>query len=88
MALVKPTPDRRRQLAVELRIDEQYVYQLCAGLKTASPALARRLNALEPTLTLQDLRPSDWREIWPELINTEGAPAVPALATATEASDV
>lgn len=28
-----------------------------------------------------DLRPDDWHRIWPELIGTEGAPAVPALAT-------
>ena len=32
-----------------------------------------------------DLRPDDWHRIWPELIGTEGAPAVPALAT--EGSD-
>lgn len=27
-----------------------------------------------------DTRPDDWYLIWPELIGTEGAPAVPALA--------
>lgn len=27
-----------------------------------------------------DLRPDDWHAIWPELIGTEGAPAVPADA--------
>ena len=32
-----------------------------------------------------DQRPHDWFEIWPELIGTEGAPAVPALIT--EAGD-
>jgi len=25
-----------------------------------------------------DLRPDDWHRIWPELVGTEGAPAVPA----------
>lgn len=27
-----------------------------------------------------DLRPADWYEIWPDLVGTEGAPAVPAEA--------
>lgn len=27
-----------------------------------------------------DLRPDDWWKIWPELINAEGAPEVPAHA--------
>ena len=26
-----------------------------------------------------ELRPADWHRIWPELVGTEGAPAVPAL---------
>ena len=29
-----------------------------------------------------DLRPDDWHRIWPELIDTEGAPAVPAAQEA------
>lgn len=28
-----------------------------------------------------DLRPTDWWEIWPELIKAKGAPAVPDLLT-------
>ena len=35
-----------------------------------------------------DLRPDDWHLIWPELVGTDGAPAVPvssATAAATEA---
>lgn len=67
MALPTLKPDRRREIAKALEIDEQYVYQVCSRLKTASPALARRLHAIEPSMTLQDLRPDDWRVIWPEL---------------------
>lgn len=67
MALPKYSPERRRQIAEALDIDEQYVYQVFAGLKTASPALARQLNGLDPEATLQDLRPNDWQTIWPEL---------------------
>lgn len=68
MALPKYPPDRRREIAAALGIDEQYVYQVCSGIKTASPALARRLNALDPAMQLKDLRPTDWHEIWPELV--------------------
>jgi len=28
-------------------------------------------------ITRKELRPSDWQAIWPELIATDGAPAVP-----------
>jgi DNA-binding transcriptional regulator YdaS (Cro superfamily) len=31
-----------------------------------------------------DLRPKDWYLIWPELIGTEGAPDVPAIAEETK----
>lgn len=67
MALPKYTPERRRQIAEQLGIDEQYVYQVFAQLKTASPALARQLNTLDPEAKLQDLRPADWQVIWPDL---------------------
>lgn len=66
MALPNYTPDRRREVAAQLGIDEQYLYQVLRGLKTMSPALARRLHAIDPQARLQDLRPDDWREIWPE----------------------
>lgn len=67
MALPKYTSDRRREIAAKLQIDEQYVYQVFAGLKTASPALARKLHEIDPAARLQDLRPNDWSVIWPEL---------------------
>lgn len=67
MALPKYTPERRREIAAALGIDEQYVYQVFAGLKTASPALARQFHGLDADVRLQDLRPADWQTIWPEL---------------------
>jgi len=67
MALPKYTPERRREIAAALGIDEQYVYQVFAGIKTASPALARQFHTLDPTARLQDLRPADWSQIWPDL---------------------
>jgi hypothetical protein len=68
MALPTYTPDQRRELAGKIGCDEQYVYQILTGLKTASPALARRFHDADPTACLQDLRPKDWAEIWPELL--------------------
>ena len=81
MALPKYTPDRRREIAAALKIDEQYIYQVFAGIKTASPALARQFHSIDNEARLQDLRPDDWREIWPELIGSDGAPDVPTAAT-------
>lgn len=50
--------------------------------KPCGPKLA---VALEPATGFQvrrwDVRPDDWHEYWPELIGTEGAPAVPAATT-------
>ncbi len=63
--------DRRRALAAELCVREQYLYQILRGLGVASPALARKIHSLEPSLHLQDLRPDDWRLIWPELAESE-----------------
>lgn len=67
MALPSYTPERRREIALQLGIDEQYLYQVTRGLKVLSPGLARQLNALDPEALLKDLRPTDWQAIWPEL---------------------
>lgn len=67
MPIPNYTPEHRRSLAQKLGIDEQYLYQIVRGLRVASPALARSLNAEDPEARLQDLRPEDWHLIWPEL---------------------
>lgn len=76
MALPIYTPDRRREIAHLLVADEQYVYQLCRGLKVCSPVLANKWNKADPDVKLWDARPDDWHLIWPELIGTDGAPAI------------
>jgi hypothetical protein len=80
MALPTYQPARRAEIADQLGIDEQYLYQLGRNLATASPALARKWNAIDPEATLQDLRPNDWQGIWPELIGTDSNPAPEAKA--------
>lgn len=54
-----------------LDVHEQYLYQILNGLKTASPKLASRLNRIDAGARLQELRPADWQEIWPELEKTK-----------------
>lgn len=63
-------PDSRREIAALLGVSEQYLYQILRGDGVASPALARRLNAMDPRLALSDLRPDDWMLIWPELADS------------------
>lgn len=71
MALPNYALERRRDIASQLGIEEQYLYQLLRGLKTASPALAMRLHTLDASAKLADLRPDDWHLIWPELAKTK-----------------
>ena len=78
MALTLHPLARRQEISSALGIDEQYAYQISRGIKTASPALARDWNELEPGDALWDLRPNDWHRIWPELIGADGAPEVAA----------
>lgn len=71
--------DRRQNIALRAGVRDQYLYQILRGLGIASPALARKLNVLDPSLRLQDLRPDDWQDIWPELAESE--PNQPAALT-------
>lgn len=78
-------PDRRREIAGELGVSEQYLYQILRGDGVASPALARRLNALDGRLGLKELRPDDWAIIWPELAESEQNQAAAAANKAQAA---
>lgn len=80
MAITQHPPERRRQIATALGIEDQYAYQIIRGIRTASPALARAWVAVAPEDHLWDLRREDWHRIWPELIGASGAPSVPAEA--------
>ena len=70
MTLPTYTAARRREIAAMLSIDEQYLYQILRGINLPSAALARKIHLIDPSARLQDLRPNDWREIWPELIGS------------------
>lgn len=67
MALPNYNPEKRREVALLLEIEEQYLYQIIRGLKVASPSLARRWHEIDESASLRELRPADWKAIWPEL---------------------
>ena len=80
------TSEQGKALAEALRVDEQYLYQCLSGRKDMKPAEAVRIEReSEQRLRRWQLRQSDWHLIWPDLIGTEGAPAVPMAKE--EASD-
>lgn len=72
------TAAARAELAAMVHISDPYLYQCLTGRKAMKPEEAVRVE-VESRLALRrwHLRPRDWWLIWPELIGTEGAPAVP-----------
>ena len=78
MALPSYPAEKRREIAQRVGIDEQYLYQISRGLKTAKPALAKQLNLVDPAALLWDLRPDDWHLIWPDLVGQDGGPTLKA----------
>jgi DNA-binding transcriptional regulator YdaS (Cro superfamily) len=73
------TPDDRRRLARLVGVNPATLYQALtakgAGFAPAECVRIERQSNLE--LRRWDLRPNDWDLIWPELIDTEGAPRLP-----------
>lgn len=79
------TRERRRELAEIHGLSDAYLYQCLTQRRDMDAAEARRVE----TITSGELRRwmlrRDWHLIWPELIGSPGAPAVPA-AEAEKAS--
>lgn len=65
-------------LAESLGIPATYLSQMASGDRAIT---AERAAAIERITSRQvmrwDCRPDDWHRIWPELIGSDGAPAVP-----------
>ncbi|MBA3590361.1 hypothetical protein [Methylibium sp.] len=73
------TPERRRELAAAHDSNDAYLYQCLTGRRDMNPAEAVRLElATNGELRRWHLCQKTWRGIWPDLIGTEGAPAVAA----------
>ena len=54
------TAAEKRGLAARAGTQYFYLFQMAAGARSPSPALARRLVEAEPRLTLEGLRPDIW----------------------------
>jgi len=67
------------RVAAVVGIAPAYLSQIANWVR---PCPAERGADLERACAMQvrrwDLRPDDWYRIWPELIDVEGAPSVPA----------
>ena len=69
---IRARPSGASQLSASLGIAAAFLYQIAHGKRRASPALARRIeDATNGAVCRRDLRPDDWGDIWPELIDVE-----------------
>ncbi|MGO3892433.1 MAG: transcriptional regulator [Paenalcaligenes sp.] len=58
------------QFAQKIGVSQAMVYQILNGIRPVSEKVCVRIEGVsERAVTRQDLRPNDWHEIWPELIN-------------------
>lgn len=66
------------ELARILRISPAMVNQWAQGKRPVPVEYCAPIDgATKGAVRRWDLRPDDWHLIWPELIGTEGAPALP-----------
>lgn len=64
------TPERRRELADQLGLSEQYLYQCLTGRREMRPAEAMRVElASGGVLTRRMLCTKTYADVWPELID-------------------
>ena len=74
---------RTQRIALALSVSGSLVTQWASGVKGVSAERCVPIEgATAGAVRRWDLRPTDWHRIWPELIDTEGAPAVPAAQEA------
>lgn len=71
----------RRRLAELAGVDEQFLYQCFTGKNRTHPQEAVRIERCTG-IPRWKLRVNDWWTIWPELVGTAGAPALPDAAIA------
>ena len=77
---------RGARLAALTAIAPAFISQISNGVRPCPAEHAAGIErACEFEVRRWDLRPDDWHRIWPELIGTEGAPAVPVVSV--EASE-
>lgn len=69
---------RGTTLARALEIPPSYLSQMASGNRAVTPERAAKIEVETAREVMRwDLRPTDWWEIWPELVAAEGAPGIP-----------
>lgn len=70
---------RLKSVGLALGVSPAFISQVACG-RRACPA--ERATSIEKAtggaVRRWDLRPTDWHEIWPELLGADGAPPVPS----------
>lgn len=65
---IQAAPGNGVALARALGIQPSFLSQMAGGSRTVTPKRAVQIEkATAGSVTRRDLRPDDWREIWPEL---------------------
>ncbi|NML34538.1 transcriptional regulator [Paraburkholderia antibiotica] len=73
---------RARQLAKQIGGYESDISDWKQGKQPVPIPRCRAIeSATSGEVTRPDLRPTDWYEIWPELIGAPGSPPVPTAST-------
>jgi DNA-binding transcriptional regulator YdaS (Cro superfamily) len=67
---------RTQELAKALTVTGSLVTQWASGKPVAAERCPQIEQATGGAVRRWDLRPDDWHRIWPELVGTDGAPAV------------
>ena len=76
-------------IANKCGIAEQYLYQIFTGRKKPSAELCVSIErATDGEVTRRDLRPNDWKNIWPELANTPDEAPRPVIVPIAREVDV
>lgn len=65
---IKENPGSGVKISTLLGVSPSYFSQMCTGHRPISPATCVAIEqATKGAVSRQDLRPDDWRSIWPEL---------------------
>lgn len=75
------TREERDAFALLCKTSRGHLQNVMYGQRPCAPELAVAIEQeSKAAIRRWDLRPDDWRLIWPELIGAEGAPVIPEPA--------
>jgi DNA-binding transcriptional regulator YdaS (Cro superfamily) len=81
------TAPERDEFAKQCGSTRGVLQNIMYGIRPCGPELAVAVEReSKGRVRRWDLRPDDWYRIWPELIDTDGAPAIPQSANDNQAA--